>query len=204
MNKKIMAIAFLTVTILFVSATRPSMINAQTTTYYSGREYAGNGPVAFTLTMCSPTNQTTYSKIMSLDFQINWTAIPELLPINNWVFGENYSYSIDNNQAVSIMPNSSLTTGPSASYWFSNSLDISNLTNGYHKIMIIALMYFGQNTLFNQSTVPVTFLVQNPTPSPTPTSTIPEFPSFAIIVLITVVGSSLIILKRKDNASLDA
>jgi hypothetical protein len=63
-----------------------SMARAQTITYYSGRSYVGNNDFAFTLAMYSPTNQTNYAKTLPLSFNINWTAIPQLLPVNNWTF----------------------------------------------------------------------------------------------------------------------
>jgi hypothetical protein len=163
-------ITFVLITVLLTLALlMPLRINAQIISKYGGRSYAGNAPVAFTLTINSPTNQTTYSNKMTLDFTINWTAVPELLPIGNWTFGEKYAYSIDDNSAVSITPNSSVIAIPFPwSYGFSTSVDISNLTNVYHNITILASMDFGPNTLFNQSTIPVTFIVQNPIPSQTP------------------------------------
>ncbi len=180
----------------------PSMANAQTTSQYSGRSFMSNSPVSFTLTMNSPTDQDTYSNKMILDFTINWTAAPELLPIDNWTFDEKCAYSIDENSAIAVPPNSSFIAIPFPwSYWFSTSVDISNLTNGYHKISILALMYFGPNTLFNQSSIPVAFLVQNPTHNSTPTPAVPEFPTLILIIifLLTTTLLATIMIERKQS-----
>ncbi|MGD0645922.1 MAG: hypothetical protein ABSA75_13530 [Candidatus Bathyarchaeia archaeon] len=111
---------------------------------------------------------------MSLNFTLDWTY--DLLPDQPY-FGE-YAYTIDNNTLVSITSNQTASdlyghTFDNPKFFkynpsFSYLIDVSNLTNGHHEIAIFGLFYFGISLLYNQSSPHVEFLVQNPTPSPTP------------------------------------
>jgi hypothetical protein len=164
----------------------PSMANAQTTSYYGGGYYgrdSGINPAAFTLTIYSPNNQTVYANTMLLKFNITWTTYPKYdFDFAPPLTGE-YGYSIDNNPLVSIASNQSasdlfytftknnFTINPSFSYL----VNVSNLANGYHKIVINASLYYGSSSYesssyFNRSSIPTLFLVQNPAPSPTPSA----------------------------------
>ena len=113
---------------------------------------------------------------MLLHFTINWEYY--LLPIGNTTLREDYAYSIDNNPLVSV------AAGTSNFYAsFSNLVNVSNLTNGYHNIAIIALTYLvfsnqGKTLLFNESSSPMPFLVQNP---PNITVLSPQNQSYAVV-----------------------
>jgi hypothetical protein len=152
---------FLTLALLI-----PSMTNAQTTGPY-GDYMTINGitydtGVFYYLTMYSPNNQTVYDNTMLLNFTLDWTY--DLLPIGNSTPSEDYAYSIDDNPLVSIAPNQ--TAGPNnfnPSSSFSYLLNVSILTNGYHKIVIFARYYLvGSKALLDKPSSPITFLVEHP------------------------------------------
>jgi hypothetical protein len=181
----------------------------QTSSFY-GRT-TGINPVAFTLTIFNPKQQASYTNTMNLQFDLTWNASLETMFTNHPVV-EGYAYSIDpnsglqrlNNSVVNVIPNGTLPIPPQ-SYWFSYTINISNLTNGYHKIAIIAYQYiYGPPplNLFSQSSAPITFLVQNPTPSTTPTitPTVPEFPAIVILpLLLSMFVGAVILRHRKTN-----
>ena len=181
-----------------------SMTNAQITSSYGN--HSDINTTAFTLTIYSPDNQT-YTSILPLNFSIDWTAYPvfELpsppAPIPNGV----YSYTIDNNPTVYVNSNQSssdvfyanFTVNPSFSYL----LNISNLTNGQHKIVITASLYGRGFFYFSASSSPIQFLVQNPTPTPTPTPTpanqlVTASYVFVIAIIVAAIGVSLLLYRR--------
>jgi hypothetical protein len=160
-----MFVSFLLIGVVIISTA-----NGQTSSFY-GRT-TGINPVAFTLTIFNPRQQANYTNTMNLQFDLTWNASLETMFTNHPVV-EGYVYIIDNNSFVNVTPNGTLPIPPQ-SYWFSYTINISNLTNGYHEIAIRAYQYiYGPPplNLFAQSSSPITFLVQNPTPSPTPTPT---------------------------------
>ncbi|MCX8153798.1 MAG: hypothetical protein N3E52_05125 [Candidatus Bathyarchaeota archaeon] len=147
------------------------MACAQNVSYY-GRD-SGVNPAAFTLVMYSPSNETAYSGTMQLKFNITWTTFPRILGPEESLDGV-YAYRIDDNPPVNIAPNqtasdrvyatptSNFTINPSFSYL----VNIANLTNGYHEIVITASLYVhGDSLYFSESTLPIVFSVQNPTPA---------------------------------------
>jgi hypothetical protein len=190
---------FLTVILLV-----PSIANAQTTSYYGGGYYgedSGVNPAAFTLTVYSPNNQTVYANTMLLKFNITWTTYPkEDFDFAPPLSGD-YAYSIDNNSFVSIASNQSasdlfytftknnFTINPSFSYL----VNVFNLANGYHKIVIKASLYYSSvsYSYFNRTSIPTLFLVQNPTPSPTPHSAIGALLS---PLTITIIGTVVVLV----------
>jgi hypothetical protein len=103
-----------------------------------------------------------------------------------------YTYTIDNNPTVIVTSNQSSSDvldgrGFKVNPKFSYLVNVSNLTNGYHEIVIEASIY-GGSISFSASSSPVPFLVQNPTPTPTPTPAIGALISLlTIIVVVTVV-----------------
>jgi hypothetical protein len=128
---------------------------------------SGANLVGFDLAMYSPINQGVYSNTMPLHFKIHW--IYGLLFYNNSILYGEYAYSIDNNPAVSLPSNQQSHSSKNfvANPSFSSNIDISNLTNGHHQIMIITDMEynpFGGATISvcNQSSSPILFSVQNP------------------------------------------
>ncbi len=186
----------------------PSITNAQTTSSY-GRD-SGINPAAFTLTMYNPNNQTVYTSTLLLNFNITWTTYP----IFDFTFAPplsgDYAYSIDNNPLVSIASNQSASdlfyASPSNNFKinpsFSYLVNVSNLTNGYHKIVIKASLYSGAYLFFNESSLPTLFLVQNPTSSSTPSSIIGALISpltltiIVTVVVLVVIAVSLLLYRR--------
>jgi hypothetical protein len=187
----------------------PSLTNAQLTQSYGRGVYGANSDLnycAFSITMYSPNDQTTYVNTMILKFNITWTTypishFPDVPPALNGY----YAYSIDNGPFVEVISNQSandvfyqrpknnFTLNPSFSYL----LDISNLEKGNHNIVINASLY--QSTIyppdhlyFNMTTSPYKFLAGEPTATPTvslsaaPTPTVPEFSSWTIPLLLTI------------------
>ena len=96
-----------------------------------------------------------------------------------------YSYTIDDNTAVTVTSNQTSTDqfdtrGFKVNPTFTYSLNVYNLTNGYHKIRItVGLTHQNDDVsrYINKDT-PIQFFVQNPTPaitpSPEPTPTDPN------------------------------
>jgi hypothetical protein len=121
---------------------------------------------------------------MPLNFTIEWTEYHSFSGLPSPpapTLDTIYSYTIDNYSAVIVTSNQSssdifgygsgctIVVNPTFSY----EVNISNLTNGYHKIVITADLHMsGSYTSFTASSTPVQFLVQNPKPSPTPVSAI--------------------------------
>ena len=155
------ALAFLLILTLLI----PSLANAQITSYYGRKE--GVNPAAFTLTIYSPNDQTAYANTMLLNFNITWTTFPSFIPPSPSLKGD-YAYSIDDSPLIPIESNQSASARAINPY-FSYLVNVSNLANGYHKIVIIAGLYSHSDYYYiNQSCIPTLFLVQNPTPTPTP------------------------------------
>jgi hypothetical protein len=136
---------------------------------------------------------------MPLDFNLQWVI--DRKP--SYPYSGFYSYSIDNGDTVSIESNQSANDqyaryqedfkiNPSFSY----SINISSLTNGYHNIVITAYFYTGSNEIFNVASPPFQFLVDNLTPSPSPT--VPEFPVALVVIFpVMVVVGFAVVYQRK-------
>jgi hypothetical protein len=167
MKKTTLAIALALVFIV------PSLANAQNMSYNSPDI---NGTY-FHLEISSPNNQTTYDQTMLLNFNLQWHwDLMPLAPLIGY-----YAYSIDGNPFVSIESNQTgndhYASAPSENFKynpsFSYSVGTSNLTSGYHKIVIAAQLHWDFETykelLYNESSSPVFFSVQNLNTSPTPT-----------------------------------
>jgi hypothetical protein len=178
----------------------PSTTNAQITSSYSNNSHTN--PTAFTLTIYSPNNQT-YNGMMPLNFTIDWTEYPTFtfpIPPAPKLYGY-YAYAIDNYPEVFVSPNQSSSDIIGYSNFlvnpaFSYSINISNLANGYHKIVITASLYGDENLFFSASSSPVEFFVQNPTLTPAPTI-LPQSLTIAVIVVaVLVVVVSLLLYRR--------
>lgn len=177
----------------------PSMAYAQITRSYSNN--ADINPAAFDLTIYSPNDQTVYADTMLLKFNITWTAFVWFpFPAAPQLKGD-YSYSIDDGPRVTIEPNQSssdeiyvhpngnFTINPSFSY----AVNVSSLTNGYHKIAIIVGLYRHSDYYYiNQTTAPTMFQVQT-----SPTQPIPEFPYWLILPLFLIATFSAIVVRKK-------
>ena len=193
-----------------------SITNAQTTRHYGAKVGdSGSNLVGFDLTTYSPSNQQTYANTMSLHFKIDW--IYGLMFYDNAKQYGLYAYQIDNNPPVNLPSNQKTNSSKDfiAHPSFSSNIDISSLTNGQHRLVIIADMEwnpFGGGTVSvcNQTSSLILFSVQNTIPvltarptaaatlSPTPTPTVPEFSWLTILPLfIFALSISTIVRLRK-------
>jgi hypothetical protein len=209
------ASVFLALFLTLALLTSP-MTNGQTTSSYISP--TGKMGTHYSLTVYSPNNETVYTDSMPLSFSIFWSY--DLLPINHIV--GLYAYSIDNNSFVNIASNETANDryaqapdnpkffkyNPSFAY----SIDITNLTDGYHKIAVFGLFYFGSELLLNQSSPPIEFSVHNSIPVQTPNPTIPSIPShttsageiplqiIAVVLIVSaIVIGALIAYFKKDK-----
>jgi hypothetical protein len=145
--------------------------NASSPSYYVSPE--GSMGTSYKLIVFSPNDQTIYDDVLHLAFILRWTY--DLVPLGE--LKADYSYSIDDNPFVSIVPtktsNDRYAGGTNFVYnpSFSYLLNISNLPKGYHNIVIKATFYNGKNLFLNASSTPFQFIVRTPTPTPTPTVT---------------------------------
>ncbi|MCL5876549.1 MAG: hypothetical protein M1540_01900 [Candidatus Bathyarchaeota archaeon] len=176
---------------------------------------------SFNLTITSPNNQTSYDKTLPLNFNLTWTNYPEFLlpmPLNGY-----YAYSIDGSPFVRIEPVPSpsdhivgssevnFLVNPS----FSNSVNISNLEEGYHNLVINASLYHYNNYppthfYFNITTSPYVFFVgeqTQQTASPAP-SFAPSFSAetqnssltlavVAVVVAFCVITAAMLLYRRQ-------
>lgn len=185
----------------------PSPSPTPTTSHYG--PYSNVNPASFDLTIYSPDTQTVYADTMLLKFNITWIDFVDFpFPVGPPPKGD-YAYSIDDGPRIAIESNQSasdqLYTLPAGNFTinptFSNLVDISSLENGYHKIVIIVGLYRHSDYYYiNQTSVPIMFLVQNPTPSPSPSPspTIPEFSTWIILSILPITALlAIAIAKRK-------
>jgi len=178
----------------------PSVANAEFT-----RSYSSNDPdinyTHFLLTVYSPDNNQTCKSTMLLNFTVDWREYPTFAGFPSPpapVMKGLYSYTIDNNTAVTVASNQSSADqldprGFKVNPTFSYLLDVSNLTNGCHTIVITVGLTHNYDDIaryINKET-PIQFFVQNPTPTDPP---IPEFPSWTplLITLVAVVGITFV------------
>ena len=146
--------------------------NAQIPTLYNSPTGLGS-TASYNLILFSPNDQTIYKNVLHLGFILRWIFHKRYL----FELSANYAYSIDGNPFVSIVPKQSSNDrygggGKILNPSFSYLLDISNLTDGSHELVIKA--NFGKNLVLNDTSKPFIFKVQNPTlqnPTPTPTPT---------------------------------
>ena len=141
------AITFVLAVLLTVGFLISSIANAQTSRSYVSP--TGAMSTSYKLTLFSPDKQTIYNKTMPLNFTLTWTF--DLIPVDDFKLTAEYAYSVDGNPFVSIVSNQSsndhyaggtnFVYNPSFSYL----LNVSNLSNGQHKIVIEASFYFGGN-----------------------------------------------------------
>ena len=181
----------------------PSVANAEFT-----RSYSSNDPhinyTHFFLTVYSPDNNQTCKSTMLLNFSVDWREYPTFAGLPSPpapVMKGLYSYTIDNNTAVTVASNQSSADqfdlrGFKVNPTFSYLLDVSNLTNGYHEIVITVGLTHNNSDIaryINRDT-PIQFFVQNLTPTDSP---IPEFPSWIILPLFLTATLIGIIYKKR-------
>ena len=152
----------------------PSVANAEFTRSYKSSDPSINY-THFFLTVYSPDNNQTCKSTMLLNFTVEWTDYPTFAGFPSPpapVMKGLYSYAIDNNPAVNVASNQSSTDqfdlrGFKVNPTFSYLLDVSNLTNGYHKIVITVGLTHSQSYIarYINTDTPIQFFVQNPTPT---------------------------------------
>jgi|GEM_PF-2870524 len=194
--------SLLAVLVLIGAFLGSQVTSGQVTSYYATtRDY---NQVAFTLTTYLPTDDTTYSKNLPLEFHLIWNiSLESLLPTHQVIKG--CAYSIDDQRLVGIVPNGSLATPGKESYWYSYSVDVSNFTQGNHKISIIAFQYYGNSSfqgLFNQSSTPINFKVDNtlPATTPAPTPPVSELSWGVIVPLLLSMFSIVLVVRHRKTA----
>lgn len=189
MSSLVKSFALVLFALLLTLVLFPPIVYSQTSRSYTSQ--TGRMGTYYRLVLYSPNEETTYQNLMLLNFTLNWTY--DLIPIGDFELEADYAYSIDDNPFVSIVSNQSsndqyaggttFVINPSFSYL----IDISNLSSGYHNVVIRAIFYFGKNLFLNDSSTPFSFKVQNP---------IPEFPTPLILPLFTAILLAVIILKK--------
>jgi hypothetical protein len=208
--------------------------NTSSPAYYVSPE--GKTGTSYKLMVFSPNDQITYKNVLHLAFMLRWSYVP--MPMGGELEAD-YEYSIDDGPFVSIVPNqtsndryaggTNFVYNPSFSYL----LDISNLTNGHHEIVIKACFYYGFMGLrLNASSRPFPFVVEGQTPtttvtpspsststptetpfstptptaSPEPTATEEPFPTSLVFVAsvgVAVVAISLLVYFKKRHRDLN-
>ena len=180
------------VTIIFVvTFLTASMTTGQTTSHYGDKVGdSGANLVGFDLTVYSPISQRVYANTMPLDFKIHWSPVGLLFYENAKQYGL-YAYKIDNNPSVSLPSNQKSNSSKDfiSNPSFSSIIDISNLKDGQHQLVIVADMEWnpfggGATSVCNQTSAPILFSVQNATASPTPIPSVPEFPATIIPIFL--------------------
>jgi hypothetical protein len=196
-KSKILGPSLVFLSLLSIALT-PLSAAAQVSGYYSNN--AEINPVAFTLTVNNPENQSTYSKSLPLQVDLIWNiSLDSLLTDHMPVKG--YAYAIDDNQLVNMEPNGSLGVPRKESYYFNYSVDISGLSQGNHELSVIVWQYYNNSNyqgLYNQSSTPIAFKVDNTLPAtPTPTPPIPELSWLIIVPLLLILFCAAIAAKRR-------
>jgi hypothetical protein len=200
MGNKCKILGAIPVFLTIISAILVPSAACQTTNYYSNN--AEINSIAFTLTISNPQDQATYSKSIPLQVNLIWNeSLESLLASHMPVKG--YAYKLDNNPLVNLTPNGSLAIPRKENYWFAYSIDISNLSQGRHEFSVIVYQYYNGSDyqgLFNKTSSPIGFTVDNTLPTITPTPTVPEVPWLATVALI-VSGllATLVVKQRKTT-----
>jgi len=152
----------------------PSVANAEFMRSYKSSDPSINY-THFFLRVYSPDNNQTCKNTLLLNFSVEWTDYPTFAGFPSPpapVMKGLYSYTIDNNTAVTVASNQSSADqfdlrGFKVNPTFSYLLDVSNLTNGYHEIVITVGLTDSQSHIarYINTDTPIQFFVQNPTPT---------------------------------------
>ena len=185
----------------------PSVANAEFMRSYSSDDPEVNY-THFFLTVYSPDNNQTCESTMLLNFTVDWREYPTFAGLPSPpapVMKGLYSYTIDNNPVVTVASNQSSADqfdlrGFKVSPTFSYLLDVSNLTNGYHEIVITVGLTHNDSDIarYINTDTPIQFFVQNLTPT---NSQIPEFPSWLILPLFLIATFVGIIVRKRLSSS---
>jgi hypothetical protein len=207
MNKNRLLGSLLVFLVIIGAMLVPSMAAAQVTYYYSNNTEINQ--VAFTVTITNPQNQSTYSKFLPLQVDLIWNvSLESLLDTHMPVKG--YAYAIDNNQLINMAPNGSLAVPRKEAYYFNYSVDVSSLSQGNHKLSVIIWQYYNNSNyqgLFNQTSTPIIFEVDNTlpataTPTLSPSPTVPELSWLAIVpLLLAPFCIAILTWRRKVDSS---
>lgn len=231
-------VVFLVVVSIVSSLLLIRPVGAEITSFYGRGFYGPESGVnycSFYITITSPNAQTTYTNTMPLNFNLTWIDFPKF-PFSNApsLYGY-YAYSIDEGPFVEITsfqsvtdvyyetPNSYFKINP----YFSHSVNISHLKQGYHNIVINASLYHNAappagHFYFNITTSPIKFLVGESnstsptcTPTVTPSSTVEPTVTSApiasdftwlliafIAVVFVVAILAVVLVKRQKRTNL--
>ncbi len=155
-----------------VTSSEPQTITIPYTNTYSPTLYVspiGQMSTSYRLSLYGPNNQSSYYNNMLLNFTLNWSF--DLMPLFEPM--TNYSFSIDDTSFVTIVPNQHIFGQSTNSTKFVNNpsfaypISISNLSEGYHKVVIKASFSFGGHLYLDSASTPFYFYVQKINPSPT-------------------------------------
>jgi hypothetical protein len=167
----------------------------------------------------SPNGNIVYVGTMPLNFTISWSDSANSNVI--WV-DMNISYSIDDNPKVII---DRVNVGPPGNSSTYKIVDISNLTDGAHKLALITdgiydvdnlfihdyhsyfePIFFSVNVLATSETpspTPTITPTATPTPTsepsilPTPTPSVPEFSWLTTLLILLAISIALIIVRKR-------
>jgi hypothetical protein len=116
----------------------------------------------------SPDNHTIYEDAIQLKFTVNYLTYESSSGVNEqWVFW--LGYSIDDNSPTTVMDKDTIDSPINSN----TMLDISELSNGQHKIEVIVGFYYTHTigvSAYNFSSAPVYFTLDNNSQSPSPNS----------------------------------
>jgi hypothetical protein len=200
LNASLVILSIISVTLI------PSLATSQVSSYYYNNNAEIN-PVAFTLKVTNPQNESTYSKSLPLQFDLIWNVSLEAL-LDTHMPVKGYAYEIDNNSLVNIEPNSSLAVPRKENYQFAYQIDISGLPQGNHTLSIITWQYYNNSNyqgLYNQTSTPITFNVDNtlpatPTIAPSPSPIVPELSWPVIMPLIVAFFCITMVFRRRKHS----
>ena len=228
-TRRKICVLILSILLSIIPLTIPSITKGEITSYHSNN--AEINLVSFRITIFSPDTDQSFSNAMYLKFTVNWTKYPTFSGFPSPpapTLATNYTYTIDDYEPITITSNQSTTdifgygsgrtivVNPTFLYY----VNVSNLTNGYHKLVVTANLHSTGSITFTDSSPPVKFLVEKstptltsePSPSQTPTAmptskpitspTVPELSWLAIVPLLLSVFAVAILVMHRKNANL--
>jgi hypothetical protein len=146
------------------------------------------------LDVISPNNSTTYNDTMPLNFTIDWSVDAPI----SWM-NLNFSYSIDGSIERHDLEGSLVNWGGFpvvTTSVTSGFVDITNLTNGRHKLTILATGFYDFDSDFiypyNYSFDPIDFQVLHNTPNSTSPSQIAPIMVVSISIIAIAVFALLL------------
>jgi hypothetical protein len=160
------------------------------------------------ITVIQPNNSTEYNEIMLLNFTIEWIVKAPVLWLSIKI-----SYSLDNSPVEIVVDERNIPPDNTTTS-ITTVINTSVLKNGNHSLTIHVDGDYDLDNLFlrsyNYSFEPIFFAVDNSTPTPSqtpnpssvstsPSPTIPEFTTIAIIPFLVAVIPFVILMKQKKH-----